>query len=210
MSPRRLTRAIVALAVPVLTVSALSAPAQAAKGPAVPAVPKVAKIYPHLAGATSNPTSSKVYAPGKKCKRGKAVKGATATSTSYMPADPADYAAPAERPMASVTAIRFRNAKNAISYLRGTGKSTRKCPAVPVPGGGKVKVKLKKIKFKLGDERQGTTVTARYQGQTTVIHSLLVRKGRFVVLASVIALDGRVPNVKKAIKLTALAVKTAR
>lgn len=206
---RRLTTALIALAVPALTVSALSTPATAAvKGPKVPTVAQVAKIYPHLDGGTSYPSSGKVYGAGKNCKPGKAIKGATMTSASYLSADPADYAATAEKPMTYVSAIRFKDADDAIAYLHGA-KNTGKCPVKDPSTGQDVKVKLKKITFKLGDERQGWTVTATMSGQTMVSHSLMVRDGRFVINAGVMAMDGREPAVKKAIKLTALTLKTA-
>lgn len=210
MSSRRLTRALIALAVPALTVSALSAPANAAaKGPAVPSVAKVAKIYPHLAGGTSDPITSKLNWPSKKCgKQGKVIKGAKATFASYLSADPADYAATAEKPMTYVSAMKFRNAKDAIKYLHGTSKGA-KCPVKDPTTGKDVKVKIKKIKFRLGDERTGYTVTASIAGQKSVNHSLLVRDGKYIVTAGVMAMDGKTPNTKKAIKLTGLVLKTA-
>ncbi|HTW17222.1 MAG TPA: hypothetical protein VMF51_18980 [Nocardioides sp.] len=210
MSARRLTRALIALAVPALTVTALSAPATAAaKGPAVPSVAKVAKIYPHLAGGTSDPTSSKLHWPSKKCgKQGKVIKGAKATFALYSSADPADYAYTAAKPMTYVSAMKFRNAKDAIKYLHGTSKGA-KCPVKDPSTGKDMKVKIKKIKFRLGDERWGYTATVTMAGEKSVSHSLLVREGKYIVSASAMSLDGKAPNTKKAIKLTGLALKTA-
>lgn len=210
---RQLTRTLIALAVPALTVAALAAPspagaaAPAAKGPKVPTVAQVAKTYPHLAGGTSYDASSKVIGIGKNCKPGKPIKGATMTSSSYQAAE---YAAPtATEPMVYVSAMRFRNADDAIDYLHATSTSTTKCPTGPGGPGADVKVKVKKIRFKLGDERWGWTITSTTSGQTSVMHSLLVRDGRFVVSAGAMALDGGTPVVKKAIQLTALTLKTA-
>jgi hypothetical protein len=208
---RRLTRALVALAVPALTVTALSTPAEAAaKGPKVPTVDQVATVYPHVAGGTAYPSSGKVYGPGRNCKPGKPIKGASATSASYQSADPMDYASTGEKPMLSVSAMRFRTTQDAIDYLHGT-KNVGKCPVKdPVTGEEvKVKVKLKKIRFKLGDERQGWTITSTMSGLTSISHSLLVRDGKFIVSAFVMSTDGQEPPVKKAVDLTALTLKTA-
>jgi hypothetical protein len=207
---RQLSRALIALAVPALTVTALAAPSPATaavKGPKVPTVAQVAKIYPYLDGGTSYDSSSKVYGIGKNCKQGKAIKGATATSASYQAAE---YAPPtATEPMVYVSAMRFRNADDAIDYLHATTKNTKKCPTGPGTPGSDVKVKIKKIAFKLGDERWGYTVTATMDDQTTVSHTLLVRDGKYIVNAGAMSMDGKAPVVKKAVQLTALTLKTA-
>lgn len=208
---RRLTRALVALAVPALTITALGTPAEAAtKGPKVPTVEQVATVYPHLAGGTSYPSSGKVYGPGKKCKTGKPIKGASATSASYQSADPMDYASTGERPMLSVSAMRFRTTRDAIDYLHGN-KSVTTCPVKdPVTGEQvKVKVTLKRIRFSLGDERQGWTITSTMSGMTSISHSLLVRDGKVIVSAFAMSTDGHEPVVRKAVDLTALTLKTA-
>lgn len=206
---RRLTRALAALAVPTLAATALATPAEAAAGPKVPTVDQVATVYPHLAGGTSAPTSSKVFGPGKNCKPGKAIKGATQTSTTYISADPTAYLTTAAQPLVSVTAMRFRSAGDAIDWLHGTGKNTKKCAGgTPGTPGPKVDVKLKKINFTLGDERQGWTITASMEGMTMVSHSLTVRAGKHIVFAYVSSMEGE-PPVKKAINTTALALKTA-
>jgi len=104
--------------------------------------------------------------------------------------------------------MKFRNAKDAIKYLHGTSKGA-KCPVKDPTTGKDMKVKIKKIRFRLGDERWGHTVTATFSGQKMVSHSLLVRDGKYIVTAGVTATDGKTPNTKKAIKLTGLALKTA-
>lgn len=211
MSHHRLTRALIALAVPALTVSALTTPATAAtKGPAVPTVEQVAKVYPHLAGGTAYAASSKVLGLGRNCKPGKPIKGASATTASYTSADPADYAATAARPMVYASAMRFRSAQDAIAYLHASTKGAGKCPVTDPATGEHVKVSIKKIRFKLGDERWGYTVTASMADVTTVSHSLLVRAGKVVVSTGAMSMDGAAPDVARAVKLTAVALRTAR
>lgn len=207
MTRRWLTRAVVALAVPALAVPALTTPAVAAAAPKVPTLDKVASIYPYLAGGESMESTSSVKSVTKKCKSGKPVKGAKARYASYMGADPL-AAGKADSPYVSVAALRFRSAKDAAAYLRGAGKST-KCPAVDLGTGEKVKVKVKKLAFKLGEERWGYTVTANFSGQTFVTQSLLARQGKVIVTASASASDGGTPSAAKAIKLAKVTLKTA-
>ena len=85
MSSRWLSRALIALAVPALIVPAVASSATAAGAVRVPTVTAVAGIYPHLEGGTATESASKVYGPGRKCKPGKPVKGASARSASYSP-----------------------------------------------------------------------------------------------------------------------------
>jgi hypothetical protein len=215
MHRRWLNRALVALVVPAtLTAPALVPSATAAaKGPGVPSVATVAKIYPHFAGGTSSESTSKVIGPGKKCKPGKAIKGASARSASYMApftsTDPTDFAMTGAKPGVFVSAMRFRSAKSAIDYLHKSSSSTKKCP-VSTPTGTKVKAKMTRIKFRLGDERWGYKSQITINGQTIISDMLFVRDGKFVVYASAMSTDGVAPSVPKAIQLTKVALKAAR
>jgi hypothetical protein len=208
MSRRWLSRALVALAVPALLVPTLSNPAVAAKGASVPSVAKVAKIYPYLAGGSATKSTTKVTRIGKNCKPGKAIKGAKVTSVAYSPADPAAASGTADAPFVFVSAMRFRNAKDAVSYLRQGSKAT-KCSAA-LGTGDDVKVKVKKFKVKLGDQSLGYTATVTLSGQAFTSQSVLVRDGKHIVTAGTSAIDGSAPAKKKAISLAKLAVKTAR
>ncbi|GAA4731038.1 hypothetical protein GCM10023350_12960 [Nocardioides endophyticus] len=207
MSRRWLSRALVALAVPALVVPTLSSPAVAAKGAAVPSVAKVAKIYPYLAGGSATTSTTKVTRIGKDCKPGKPVKGATVTSATYSPADPAAATGTADAPSVFVAAMKFRSAKDAVSYLRESSKAT-KCSAAGIGDG--VKVKVKKFKVKLGDQSVGYTVTVTFSGQSFTRQSVLARDGKYIVTAGASAVDGSVPDKKKAVSVARLAVKTAR
>ncbi|WP_193605074.1 hypothetical protein [Nocardioides dongkuii] len=206
MSPRWLSRTLVALAVPALVVPALATPASAAKAPEVPSVAQVTKIYPHL-GGESYVTHDKVYRSTKNCKQGKAIKGATATFASYTVGDPADQAATGAKPSVFTTAMKFRTAKAASAYLRASGK-TVKCP-LEGPEGEDIKIKVTKITFKLGEERQGWTISATFDQTRLVAHALVVRKGKHLVTTGVSSSDGKKPSVKKAVKFTKVAIKTA-
>ncbi len=222
MHRRWLTRALIALAVPALTVPAIASSATAASYPDVPTIDAVAKIYPHLDGGTANESTSKVYGPGKKCKPGKAIKGAGARSASYSPdytsGDPDVYVIDGDHPMLSVTAMKFPNAKAAIKYLHGYNRTAKDCPGGGSGGGGgggggtSCDTTMKKIKFKLGDERWGYQYrsTCRSGGQTTssVFNTLFVRKGKFIVYASAMSMDSSAPSIPKSVDLTALALKS--
>lgn len=207
MTRRWLTRVAAVVAVPALVVPALSTPAVAAGAPKTPTVAKVAKLYPHLAGGSAQETTSKVKSVTKKCKAGKTVKGAKARYTSYLPADPAG-AGTASSPYLSVAALKFRSAKDAVKYLKTASKAA-KCPATDLGSGEQVDVKVKKLAFKLGDQRWGYTVTAKMSGQTFITQSLLVRKGKAIVNVGASSFDGKAPSAPQAIKLTKLALKTA-
>ena len=221
--PRRwLTRVLIALAVPALTVPAIASSATAASYPDVPTIDAVAKIYPHLDGGTANESTSKVYGPGKKCKPGKAIKGAGSRSASYSPdytsGDPDVYVIDGDHPMLSVTAMKFPNAKAAIKYLHGYNRTAKDCPGGGSGGGGgggggtSCDTTMKKIKFKLGDERWGYQYrsTCRSGGQTTssVFNTLFVRKGKFIVYASAMSMDSSAPSIPKSVDLTGLALKS--
>lgn len=221
MNRRWLTRALIALAVPALIVPVASS-ATAAGTVDVPSVTAVAGIYPHLEGGTANESTGKVYAPGKKCKPGKAIKGASARTASYSPdytsGDPSAYVIDGEHPMLSVTAMEFPSTKAAITYLHGYTTSTKDCPGGTPGGGGSgggqpdCTAKMKKLKFALGDERWGYQMrsTCRISGQTTssVFNTLFVRQGKYVVYASAMSMDASAPSIPKSIDLTALALKS--
>lgn len=224
MSRRWLSRALIALVVPAVTVPALAMSATAAGAAKVPSVEATAKIYPHV--GTSSESTSKVYGPGKKCGQQKVVKGASQTTAAYSPdytapeyasGDPSLYETTGERPSVYATAIKFKNAKAAIAYLHGYQKSAKKCP-VTVPGGGagggKVDCKssMKKIGFKLGNERWGyqmkATCTIAGQATTMVTNSLFVRSGKHVVYTGATSMDQTAPSIPKSVQFTKLALKT--
>jgi hypothetical protein len=217
-----LTRVLIALAVPALTVPAIASSATAASYPDVPSIGAVAKIYAHLDGGTANESTSKVYGPGKNCKPGRAIKRAGARTASYSPdytsGDPDVYVIDGAHPMVSVTAMKFPSAKAAIKYLHGYGRTAKDCPGSGGGGGGgggggtSCDTKMKKIRFKLGDERWGYQYrsTCRSGGQTTssVFNTLFVRKGRFIVYANAMSMDSSAPSIPKSVDLTALALKS--
>lgn len=222
MNRRWLTRALIALAVPALTVSALTTSATAAGGAKVPTIDAVAKTYPHLAGGTASESAMKVYGPGKKCNTTKVVKGASGRSASYSPdytsGDPNAYLMTGERPMVSVQAYKFPTTKAAIAYLHGYAKATKKCPGTNPGGGGTgdgskpdCKTSMKKIAFKLGNERWGyqikSSCTISGQQTSSVFNSLFSRKGRFIVYTSAMSMDTSAPSIPKSVELTATALK---
>lgn len=222
MNRRWLTRALIALAVPALTVTALGSTATAAPGAKVPTIEAVAKIYPHLAGGTATESATKVYGPGKKCGTTKVIKGASGRSASYSPdytsGDPDAYLITGERPSVSVQAYKFPTTKAAIKYLHGYAAYAKKCPGTNPGGGGtggggtpKCKTKMKKIAFKLGNERWGyqikSTCTIGGQETSSVFNSLFSRKGRFIVYTGAMSMDATAPSIPKSIQLTATALK---
>lgn len=217
MHRRWLSRALIALVVPAtLSAPALTSTATAAPaGPGVPTVPQAATVYPHLAGGTSTESAGKVYGPGKRCKAGKPIKGASARSASYSApvdyTDPTSFQMTGAEPGVFVTAMRFPSAKSAIAYLHKSTASTKKCPTTtPGGGGAKIKAKITRIKFRLGDERWGYQTRMTYSGQTIISDNLFVRAGKFIVYTSAMSTDGRAPSVPKAIQLTKVSLKAAR
>ena len=224
MHRRRLTRVLIALAAPVLTIPAFAASAGAAAGVQVPGIDAVAKIYPHVENGTVHETTGKVHGPGKNCKPGKAIKGASMRSASYTPdyssGDPDVYIIDGKRPMLSVTAMRFPSAKSAVKYLKGTAKSAKDCPAPGDGGGGggggggsaDCTTKMKKIAFKLGDQRWGyqykTTCKDGGTKSSSVINMLFVRAGKHIVYTTAMSMDASAPSTKKSVKLTKLALKS--
>ena len=119
MHRRMLTRALIALAVPALIVPAAATSATAADTAQVPTIDAAAEIYAHLEGGTAYESAGKVYGPGKKCKPGKAIKGASSRTASYSPdytsGDPDVYEITGDTPMVSVTAMKFPSTKAAIA-----------------------------------------------------------------------------------------------
>lgn len=215
MHRHRLTRALIALVAPVLAIPAIASSATAASYPDVPSVDAVAKIYPHLEGGTASESTSKVYGPGKKCKPGKAIKGAGARTASYAaafdPDDPTAFEMTGDRPGVYAAAMRFPNAKAAITYLHGYDKVATQCPGGGPggnPGGPDVHVTMKKIKFSLGDERWGYQMTMRSDDLTMITNTLFVRDGKFIVYTGGTSMDGTAPSIPKSIALTKLALKS--
>lgn len=212
---RLVNRVLIALAVPALLIPAASA--TAAGTAQVPSIDAVADIYQHLEGGSSYESSSKVYGPGKKCKPGKAIKGASSRSATYNP----DYSSgeipdiTGETPMVSVTAMKFPSAKSAIAYLHGYDKSAKDCGPGGGSGGGggggggpKCKSSMKKIAFQLGDERYGYQFKMKCEDSSSVINTLFTRKGQFIVYANVMSMDASAPSIPKSVDLTELALKT--
>jgi hypothetical protein len=222
MHSRWLSRALVALVVPAtLTAPALVSSAHAAPAPRVPSLAQATALYPHLAGGTATQSSGKVYGPGRNCKPGKPIKGAGQTSVSYTA--PIDYANPSSflptgaRPSLTVSALRFKSAKSAIAYLHAVPRSTRKCAGstgstggAGSPGSGCGKASVRKIKFKLGDERQGYSSRITCSSQSLATDMLFVRKGKVIVYTTAMAFDGVAPAVAPAVSLTKVALRTAR
>lgn len=205
--PRRLTRVLVAAAVPVLLVPLAGAPAQAAvKAPGVPTSGEVGNIYGHVKGSDVLKNPTKAYR-AKNCKRGKAIKGTKGTSAYYQPKQAGSPTA--AKPSLSVTALTFKSAAQAADYL-DEGKKAAKCPAIDLGSGDEVKTKVKPFAFKLGDERWGYTVTAKLSKDTTTVTQLtLVRDGKEIVTVGASSLDGKAPSKKKVVKLTGLALRKA-
>jgi hypothetical protein len=223
MHRRWLSRALIALAAPALIVPAFASTATAAATAQVPGIDAVAEIYPHLEGGTATESAGKVYGPGKKCGTTKVIKGASQRSASYSPdytsGDPEAYVVNGERPMVSATAMQFPSTKAAVAYLHGYAASTKHCPSNPGGGSGgggggaqDCKSSMKKIKFKLGDERWGYQIksTCKTGDQTTsmVFNSLFARKGKFIVYTSAMSMDATAPSIPKSIDMTDLALKT--
>ena len=121
---------------------------------------------------------------------------------------------PLTKPMSAPTASRYESAmkfpteKAAIAYLRGYGKSAKDCPGGGSGGGGgggtggmKCDIDMKKIAFKLGDERWGYQYKMKCTkaGQTTrsVFNSLFARKGKFIVYANIMSKDASAPSIPR-------------
>jgi len=222
MHRRWLSRALVALVVPAtLTAPALVSSAQAVPAPRVPSLAQAAAIYPHLTGGTATESAGKVYGIGKNCKPGKAIKGAAQKSVSYAGPlnyeDPTSYLPTGAKPGLSISALKFRSAKSAIAYLHAVPKSTKSCGGATggtgsagSAGSGCSKPSVGRIRFKLGDERQGWKTRITCSGQTLISDMLFVRKGKVIVYTTAMSFDGVAPAVPPAVKLTKVALATAR
>ena len=225
MNRRWLTRALIALVAPVLTVPALASTASArTAGPEVPGIDAVAKVYPHLEGGTATESTSKVYGPGKRCKAGKPIKGASARYASYSPdytsGDPSVFEITGATPSVYAQAMKFPTTKAAVAYLHGYAAHTKKCPGTGgggTGGGGsdapKCKTSMKRIKFKLGNERWGYQMrsTCTSAGVTThsIFNTLFARAGRFIVYTGAMSMDATAPSIPRSVQLTKLALTTA-
>jgi hypothetical protein len=205
----RITRLGVAVAAAALTVPALVPAAQAAPAPKVPSVAAVAKVYPHFAGGQIfESTIDDVRAPAKKCNQTRKVKGATGRGASYATADAAGGTG--AEPGLTVVAYRFPSPAKAKSFLGAAARQAKKCPGGGVVVPGIKSTRAKAFKTRIGDTSQGVTVTIRTDSGTTYVSNVIVaRKGRFIVNTVTTAADGNKPAVKKSVKVTALAVKTA-
>jgi hypothetical protein len=222
MYRRWLSRALIALAAPVVLAPALAPAATAAASyPDVPTIEAAAKVYSHLEGGTANETTTKVFGPGKKCKSGKAINGAGARMATYSPdytsGDPSAFEITGETPSVYVQAMKFPTTKAAIRYLHGYAKHTKKCPSGSSGGGhgGKpdCKASMKKIKFSLGNERWGYQIKSKCEiaGRTThsVFNTLFARSGKFIVYTGAMSMDATAPSIPKSIAFTKTALKTA-
>ncbi|MFC7494494.1 MULTISPECIES: hypothetical protein [unclassified Nocardioides] len=222
MSRRWMNRALIALVVPVVTVPVLATSATAAGAAKVPTAEATAKIYPHV--STVSESTSKVFGPGKKCGSQKVIKGASQTSASYSPdysdpallEDPTAFEMTGERPGLSATAMKFPSTKAAIDYLHGYEKYAKKCPVTNPGGGGgggtggqpDCKSSMKKINFKLGDERWGYQMKLTCPDSSTVMNSLFARDGKFVVYTTAMSMDATAPSIPKSVEFTKLGLTT--
>ena len=222
MHRRWLTRTLIAFAAPALLASTFAPAATAARTAQVPTIDQVAAIWTHLDGGTANESTGKVYGPGKKCKAGKPIKGASSRSASYSPdytsGDPDVFVIDGDHPMVSVSAMRFPSPRAAIAYLHGYDKATKDCPGGQPGGGGgggghhpDCTSSMKKIRFALGDERWGYQMkaTCRTSGHTSssVMNTLFARDGQYVVYANVMSMDASAPSIPKSVALTKKALE---
>ena len=216
---RLVNRVLIALAVPALLIPAAATSATAAGTAKVPSIGAVADIFTHLEGGSASESSSKVYGPGKDCKPGKAIKGASSRSASYSPdyssGDPSVFEITGKTPMVSVTAMKFPTAKAAIAYLHGYTKTAKDCGSGGSgggtgggSGGPKCKSSMKKISFDLGDERWGYQFKSKCKDSASVFNTLFSRKGKFIVYANVMSMNATAPSIPKSVGLTKLALKT--
>lgn len=206
---RIVARLGVAVAAAALTVPALAPAAQAAPAPKVPSVAKVAKVYPHFKGGQIFESKiNDVRAPAKKCNQTKKVKGAVGNGASYMTADAAGGTG--AQPGLTVVAYRFPSPAKAKSYLTAAARQAKKCPGGGIVVPGIKSSKAKAFKVKIGDTSQGVTVTITTDSGTKYVSNVVVaRKGKFIINTVTTAADGKKPAVKKSIKVSALALKTA-
>jgi hypothetical protein len=188
----------------VLTASPTGAAAPKAEVPAAPEVAAVAEIYPHLAEADPQVSSTrKVFDIGHDCGRGERFKGARGSSTDYVTV--ADDTTAAE-PSVAVLGVGFRSVEDASAYLAHQDWAARHCPVFEEGAG---KQTAKKIRFRAGDERAGVSLKislGRYG--KLVMHTLFVRTGSAVVAVVVMSGDKK-PSVAKAVQLAQLAADPA-
>lgn len=203
-----LARVLVALAAPALAVSALALPAGAApaKGPDTPTVPQLATVYPQLDETTVTTEAFTVKTALEDCSDGKRVPGATGTTASYDGGEPTEDSIFGVDPYVLVAAFSFRSAADASSYLKDISAVLPACAGL----GDDVDSTTERIRFKVGDERAGYVVTTETMGSTFVTQQLLARSGKTLVFANVLSTARKPPAVRKAVRLTALALKTAR
>jgi hypothetical protein len=225
MSRRPTTRVLIALVAPVLAATALAPAATAAGAAKVPTLVDTQTIYPHV--GTVSASSAPVHGPGRQCGQQQVIRGASLTSASYSPdysdpalaADPALYEMTGERPAVSATAMRFPTPKAAIASLHGYQKYAKKCPGSNPggdgSGGGQLPdcdTAMKKIRFALGDERYGyqirSSCTIGGQATSSVMNTLFVRDGRYVVSTSAMSMDASAPSIPSSVAFTKLALTT--
>lgn len=205
MHRRWLTPALIALIASVLLAPGLVSSATAAgESPGVPTVAAVAAVYPHYEGGEMSTTPVvKVFAFGKMCMTGKPIKGASSRSYSYTPGDSADYLATPENPSVYGSSMRFASVKSARSYVRASEVFAKNCRGVVMPD-----TTSTTIRFKLGQQRWGTTTQRTVDGRTSVSHEMTVRRGKVVIFAGVTSSDGP-PPVRKAIRFARAALQAA-
>lgn len=209
MTRRWLTRALLAVALPALLVPTAAAPASAApRAPEVPTLAQVAKIYPHLKGGdVEEVREPKVRMPTKTCKDGAVIKGAVGLDATYGPSFQSidDFVVTAKKPLVGVTALTFPSTKVATRYFRASLTEGATCPQTDPFGDD---VQLKKLKFKLGEERAGFQIRMGPETPITA-NVLLIRSGRSVLTVNSMSMQGKgAPAVPLTIKLARLALKT--
>lgn len=212
MAHRWLTRALVAVAVPALLVPTVSSSATAApKPPAVPTLAAVAEIYPQLEGGYADVIREPVTAPGKDCKPGDPIKGATRRQAFYMPKpadEPDGLPATGEEPVVFSFTARFPSTKSAREFFAADRADTGKCLGAAGPLGPQAKATLKKFRVGLAAESWGYQVTWVTKKATSFATVTTVRKGNLLVGVFTIA-GSTAPSIPKTIALTRLVLKTA-
>lgn len=196
-------RLLAAVTLSALLAIGLAPAASATAVPDVPTIAQVAKVYPFLSKGTAyDYPMTKVEAPGKKCGKTVVIKGAKGHTASY--AIPGSGLSTAKKPSVMVTALRFRSATSAKSFLAKSGKRAGRCP------GPDMDVKVTKLKVNLGDQSWGVTIKATDGDTTYASQSLMVRSGKLIVTTIVGSADGKAPKAKKAIAILKVGLKAAR
>ena len=168
-------------------------------------VAQVAAIYPRLAGASLEVERDDAPSIGADCEDGDPIPGARSSLASYDLGEPDDLEAYEKTPLVGAGAIRFRSARDASSYVADFVAAARSCFAFDGE-----RSTVRRIRFGLGDERAGYEVTTRIMRQQVVSQVLLARRGKVLALAAVSSFGGRTPTVGQAVRLTALALRSAR